>query len=182
MYFRLTRTLILIPGIWAALAAGPLTAQQVPAPSPRMLLERQALAVLAPLDGEWSGSGWTLVDGRHEPRLVTLSVSAQLGGATRVIENRTYGPDGVLLFHAFNNVAFNVDSGTHVIQARAEGRFGEFSFTPTADGYVWQLGGGGQGLRYTGTLFGDRWTEVTEILVPGQPAREIARFTVTRNQ
>jgi hypothetical protein len=163
-----------------ALSFATSTNAQAPAPNQRVLAEQAAIASLAGFNGLWRGSGWTLVEGERVANVVTQRVGTMLDDVTQVIETRTFAADGSLQFHAFNNVAFEFDSGAYVIQARAGGRFGEFPFRTTPDGYVWELINNGSGLRYTGTLRNGVWTEVTEAVSADRLPQVISEFSISR--
>jgi hypothetical protein len=165
-----------------AVAGIPLTAsaQEASSPKPLVTAQQDALRALAPFNGLWRGTGWALVNGERVDQVVTLRVGYALDDVTQFTEIRIYRPDGALSFHALNNVAFDPERDTWVNQARAEGRFGDFPYRPTPDGYVWELGGGGGGLRYSGTLRDGAWVEVTERLSPGEEPVTISQFTVRR--
>jgi hypothetical protein len=163
----------------AAAAPGAL-AQDGPGPAEMIAAQQMAIARLAGFNGEWRGEGWKSAEGGRVTETVTQRVGSFLDGATQVIETRSYFPDGAITFHAFNNVAFDAGKAEYVMQARAGGRFGNFPFRATADGYVWELGFDGHGLRYTGTLKNGVWTEKTEQLAPDRPPETIAEFNVRR--
>lgn len=160
--------------------AVPALAQDGPSPAEMIAAQQSAIAQLARFNGEWRGEGWKLADGGKTTETVTQRVGGFLDGTTQVIETRSYAADGSSTFHAFNNVAFDAGKAEYVMQARAGGRFGNFPFRATADGYVWELGFGGRGLRYTGTLAGGVWTEKTEQISPDAPPQVIAEFSLRR--
>jgi hypothetical protein len=145
---------------------------QTPAPdlTPTQMISAQqaAMAKLSGLDGMWRGTGSMIDRPGETPRHMTqsLRVGPFLDGTVKVIEVRGYLADGSLGFHAFNTISFDAQKGEYVITARAGGRSGNFSFRPTADGYVWIIGSTNRGLQYTGTLKDGNWTEVGEGIAP----------------
>ena len=155
-------------------------AQQPAPPVDLVAAQQAAIEHFAPFDGLWRGNGWSLVDGERAPLIVTQRVGRMLDGATQVMETRSYATDGALAFHAFNNIAYDADKAAYVMQARAEGRFGTFPLQATMDGYVWEIGSGGNGLRYTGRIENGVWREVTESLSAGEAPRVIGEFMVYR--
>lgn len=166
--------------VLAALLAPAATAQAPQTATQLVAAQQAAIAKLSGFNGLWRGQGWTIVDGRKVPETVTQRVGFALDGATQVMETRIFAADGRAGFHALNNVAYDATKGEYVIQARAEGRFGNFPFRATADGYVWELVFGGRGLRYTGTLKDGVWTQVSERIAPDRPPEVFAEFRVSR--
>lgn len=151
-------------------------------PAEMVSAQQQALAKFSKLDGIWRGSGW-MIDGPDETArklTQTLRVGPFLDGAVRLIEIRGYAADGSVGFHAFNTLAFDAQKSEYGMLARAGGRSGNFSFTATDDGYVWNIGTAERGLRYTGTVKGDTWTEVGESLDPSHAPIKVSEWTVHR--
>jgi len=66
------------------------------------------------------------------------------------------------------------------MNARAAGRSGTFAFRATDNGYVWEIGGGGRGLRYTGVVKDGVWTEVGESLDPSRAPVVVSSMTLRR--
>jgi len=161
-------------------ACAPAVAAQ--APAAMVAAQQQAMQRMAALDGVWRGEAW-MVDNPGEARRVmtqTLRVGPFLDGAVKLMETRGYLADGTLGFHAFNTLGFDAEKNTYVMDARAAGRAGLFSFRPTPDGYVWEIGGGGRGLRYTGVVKGGVWTEVGESLSPDRAPITVSSMTLRR--
>jgi hypothetical protein len=144
--------------------------------------QETALKKLNSLEGVWRGSGWMIDSPGETPRAMvqTYRVGPALDGTLEVMEARAYLPDGQVGFHAFNTISFDAQKGAYIMTARAGGRSGDFSFTPTADGYIWEIGGGGRGLRYTGVLKDGVWTELGESIDPGRPPIRMSEWTVKR--
>jgi hypothetical protein len=116
------------------------------------------------------------------PRRMTMTarVGPFLDDAVKVVETRGYLADGRAGFHAFNVVSFDAQKGEYAMTARAAGRGGVFSFRPIADGYVWQIGSGDSGLRYTATVKAGVWTEVGESLAPGRAPVRMSEMSLRR--
>ena len=174
------RVFALAPALACAILAVPAFVAAQDAPSPLVAAQQDAMAHFDDFSGEWQGEGWSLAGDVREPLDVTLRAGLALDRSTLFIENRSYREDGSLAFHSFNNIGFDNDYAALVMQARAEGRFGNFPLTATDGGYVWLIGIGEGGLRYTGTITDGVWTEVTEVLAAGEPPRKIGEFAVRR--
>lgn len=168
------------PALAFAILAVPAVVAAQDAPSPLEAAQQEAMTEFNGLAGEWRGEGWSLSGDQLVPLDVTLRAGFALDRSTLFIENRSYRQDGSLAFHSFNNIGFDNDHSALVMQARAEGRFGDFSLTTTGDGYVWHIGSEDSGLRYTGTIHDGLWTEATDVLTPGEAPRKIGEFTVRR--
>jgi hypothetical protein len=50
----------------------------------------------------------------------------------------------------------------------AQGSVGDFTLTPTADGFVWEIPAGPMTIRYTATIKDGKWNEVGDRLMPGK--------------
>jgi hypothetical protein len=164
------------PALWAQTPA--------PAQTSAQMIERQqsAMMKLGALDGLWRGTGWIKDRPADAPRQLTqtLRAGSLLDGTLKLLEIRGYQADGAIGFHAFNTISFDSQKNSYVIIARAGGRSGNFSFEVTADGYIWYIGDGKQGLRYTATVKDDSWTEVGESLTPGSAPVRVSEWTLRR--
>lgn len=159
-------------------------AQQAPAMTPPQMVSAQqkALAVLSGFDGRWQGEGWMVDTPGDTPRKMVefARVGPMLDRAVRFFEVQGRTADGAVGFHSVNNVSFNAQRNAYVMTARAAGRSGDFRFAPTADGYVWEIGGDGRGLRYTATLKDGVWTEVGMSLAPDRAPITVSEMKLTR--
>jgi hypothetical protein len=151
-------------------------------PSPAEMVERQqtAMARLDDLEGLWEGTGWLLEGETKVPLAVAIQSGKMLDGVMQLIEVRTRDGNGKIHLHGVNFIVYNTARQSYAIQAHAGGLYGDFTFNVTQDGYVWQLGDDNQGLRYTGVVHGDVWTETTERLGPGGVISPIGKFTLKR--
>jgi hypothetical protein len=119
-------------------------------PSDMVATQQAAMQKVAALKGAWRGTGWMIdsVGDTMRQMVLTERVGPFQDGAVTVIETRGYMADGKLGFHAFNTISFDAQKAEYAMNARAAGRSGNFSFRPTAEGYVWQIGarqdGGGR--------------------------------------
>ncbi|HRD99494.1 MAG TPA: DUF1579 domain-containing protein, partial [Rubrivivax sp.] len=96
------------------LAAPALATAQAPDSAALQAAQRQAMAVLAPMDGLWRGTARvTLPGGVQRDQVQTERVGAMLGGTVKVIEGRGYGPDERLDFNAFAVVSFVPGTGRY---------------------------------------------------------------------
>jgi hypothetical protein len=168
--------------VTTAAAQAPQAAQAPMTPTQMVAAQQAAMARMAALDGVWRGEAWMIDRPGETPRQMTqtMRVGPFLDGAVKVMETRGYLADGSLGFHAFNTLAFDAEKAAYVMNARAAGRSGQFSFRPTADGYVWEIGGGGRGLRYTGVVKDGVWTEVGESLDPARAPIRMSEMTLRR--
>jgi hypothetical protein len=167
------RTLLVLALLAAAAgAASPASGQQED-PATLLAAQRAAMAPLAMMDGVWRGSAWTVLpSGRHEITQ-TERIGPFLGGSVKVIEGRGYDPDGTVTFNAFGTISYDPARRVYTLHSYAQGRSGDFTLTPTADGYVWEIPAGPMTIRYTATIRDGAWREVGDRIVPG---REPVRF------
>lgn len=165
------RTTVLLAAAATAIGA---VAQTRPDSATMLAAQREAMQSLAFMDGVWRGPAWTLLPSGEKHNITqTERIGPFLGGSLKVIEGRGYEADGRLGFNAFATISY--DSGEHAYRfhSYAQGHVGDFVFTSTADGYVWEIPAGPATMRYAATVKGDAWFEVGDRVVPGQPP---ARF------
>jgi hypothetical protein len=167
------RTLLVLALLAASAgAASPASGQQED-PAALLAAQRAAMAPLAMMDGVWRGNAWTILpSGRHEITQ-TERIGPFLGGSVKVIEGRGYDPDGTVTFNAFGTISYDPARHVYTLHSYAQGRSGDFTLTPTADGYVWEIPAGPMTIRYTATIRDGAWREVGDRIVPG---REPVRF------
>jgi len=168
------RTLLVLALLAAAAgAASPASAQQQD-PAALLAAQRAAMAPLAVMDGVWRGNAWTiLASGQRHEITQTERIGPFLGGSVKVVEGRGYDPDGTVTFNAFGIISYDPATRGYRFHSYAQGRSGDFTLTPTADGYVWEIPAGPMTIRYTATIRDGAWREVGDRIVPG---REPVRF------
>jgi hypothetical protein len=172
--------LALLAATSRAAAAQPAAAPETPAAM--IAAQQSAMARLKALDGLWRGTGEMIDRPGETPRHMayTLRVGPFLDGTVKLIEIRGTLADGSLGFHAFNTIYFDAGKGEYRISARAGGRSGDFAFRSTDDGYAWEIGPTGNGLRYTAHVHDGMWTEVGEVLAPGHEPVHLSSNEVRR--
>ena len=160
--------LILIVGVSeTALTQGP------PNPEKVIAAQREAMKRLAFMDGVWRGPAWTVLPSGDKSTVTqTERIGPFLDGSVKVIEGRGYDAGGVVKFKAFGTISYNPGTRAYTFHAYAQGNVGDFVFTPTADGYVWEIPAGPAGIRYTATVKDGTLREVGDRIVPGkEPVR-----------
>ena len=156
-------------GALLVVAPLPLTGQAPPSPAVLIAAQRDAMQVLAKMDGVWRGDAWTILrSGEKHSITQTERIGPFLDGSIKVIEGRGYDADGKVSFNAFGVVSYDPASKGYVLHSYAQGRAGDFPLTPTADGYVWEIPAGPAKIRYTAVIKPDSWREIGEQVVPGQ--------------
>ena len=131
--------------------------------------QREALAPFSYMDGVWRGPAWTILSsGQRHDITQTERIGPFLDGSVKVIEGRGYEPDGRVSFNALGVISFQLDKRTYVLHSYAQGFAGDFTLTPTADGYVWEVPAGPMTIRYTATIGNGTWREVGDQIVPGK--------------
>jgi hypothetical protein len=135
--------------------------------------QREAMARLAFMDGVWRGPAWTILpSGEKHAITQTERIGPFLDGSVKVIEGRGYDPDGKVTFNAFGTVSYSPATRSYTLHSHAQGNVGDFVFTPTADGYSWDIPAGSMTIRYTATIKDGVWKEVGDRITPGkEPAR-----------
>lgn len=156
-------------------------AQGRPDPIALMAAQKQALGSLAYMDGIWRGTAsTTLPDGSKHTITQTERIGPMLDGAVKVIEGRGYEADGRTAFNALGIVYFDNARGVLRFQAHAMGMSGDYSFTPTADGYAWEIPAGPMVIRYTASYKDGEWHEVGDRVMPGAPDQRFFEMRLKR--
>ena len=142
-------------------------------PATLIAAQREAMQRLAVMDGVWRGSAWTILpSGEKHTVTQTERIGPFLDGSVKVIEGRGYDPDGKVTFNAFGTISHNPATRVHTLHSYAQGQVGDFVFTPTADGYVWEIPAGAMTIRYTAVIKDGALREVGDRIMPGkEPVR-----------
>lgn len=167
--------------ILAALAFAPPAAAQHN-PQAVQQAQREAMAPLKFLDGTWRGPAWTLQANGEKRHLVqTERIGPFLQGTLRVIEGRGYLDDGSVGFNALGIVSYDTTKKAYAMRSYAMGYAGDFAFTPSADGYAWELPAGPKAtIKYVATVRDGTLHEVGDRVVEGQPPVRIFEMTLKR--
>lgn len=142
-------------------------------PATLIAAQREGMQRLAVMDGVWRGPAWTILPS-GEKRTVTQTerIGPFLDGSVKVIEGRGYDPDGKVAFNAFGTISYNPATRVYTLHSYAQGQVGDFVFTPTADGYVWEIPAGSMTIRYTAVIKDGALREVGDRIMPGkEPVR-----------
>jgi hypothetical protein len=167
-----------ILGTLALIMTTPTSAQQA---DPAVIAaQKVAAGKFAWMDGTWRGAATTRGPGGEHKVTHTERIGLMLGGTLRVIEGRSFNPDGSIGFNAFAVISYDPAKKAYNFRSYALGHAGDFVITPTADGYVWEVPAGPATIRYTATLKDKVWTEIGERIVPGQPAAGFFEMHLTR--
>ena len=131
--------------------------------------QRDAMARLASMDGEWRGTAVLNGPGGGMTLTQTERVGAHLGGSIRVVEGRGYAADGSTQFNAFAIIGWNEGTQAYPFRAYAQGYHGDYPFEATEDGFRWQTPAGpGATIQYVATIKDGRWHEVGHYVREGQ--------------
>lgn len=167
--------------ISALVAAAPVTVPQPPqSPAALMTVEREAMKAFDWTDGEWRGEAVTQIAGAERRVTHTERSGSLLGGTVRLIEGHSYKADGTTGFNALAMLTFDPGTKTYRMTSHAEGRFGTFQISPTADGYVWSIPAGPMTIRYTAHFKTGVWTEIGERLIKDSPPQPFFRMELRR--
>lgn len=170
-----------LPASIALALAAPAFAQAPPDPAPLIAAQREAMAPLAIMDGIWRGTAWTLTPGGRHDVVHTERVGPFLGGSVKVVEGRSYRPDGSIGFNAFATISYDPQRKAYLMHSYAMGRAGDFALDVRPDGYVWQVPAGpGAIIRYTATIGDGTWREVGDRIVGNSPPMRIFEMNLKR--
>lgn len=157
------------------------SAQGRPDPAVRIAAQREAMSRLAFMDGEWKGSGWTVLpSGERHTLTQTERIGSFLDGAVKVVEGRGYEDDGSVSFNALAIISYDPDTQAYTMRSYAQGQVGDFVFSPTANGFQWEIPAGPMTIRYTAVIEDGTWTEVADRILPDREPIRFLEMTLTR--
>jgi hypothetical protein len=139
-------------------------------PAAAIATQRVAMEPLAFMNGAWRGTAWTLSPAGEKHTITqTERIGPFLDGSLKVIEGRGYDEKGNVSFNALGILSFNADRKAYTMHSFAMGHAGDFSFTPTSDGFTWEIPAGPSTMRYTAVVKDGKWHEYGDRIVSGQP-------------
>ena len=146
------------------------TAQERPDPAALLAAQREAMTTFAFMDGVWRGPATSVLPSGDKHAITqTERIGSFLGGTVKVIEGRSYEPDGKpTLFNALGIISYNVATKTYSMRSYAMGFSGDFVVQRTADGFTWEIPAGPTTIRYNAVVKDGTWTEVGDRIVPGK--------------
>ncbi len=150
-------------------------AQERPDSAALIAAQKQAMAALQSMDGVWRGPAWILLPtGEKREFVQTERIGAFLEGSVKVIEGRSHDAEGKVTFNALGIVSYHPGTRAYAIRSYALGQRGDFAFSPTADGYTWEIPVGEVTLRYSAVIKDGVLKEVGDRITPGkEPIRFI---------
>ncbi|MEA3040119.1 MAG: hypothetical protein QOE79_2632 [Sphingomonadales bacterium] len=152
-----------------------------PDPGALMASEREAMGKLAMLDGAWRGTAWTITPRGKVEVVHTERVGLMLAGTVRMIEGRSYLPNGTIPFVALGIISFNPGNGSYRMRSYAQGMAGDFAMTVNPDGYAWEVPAGpGAVIRYRATVANGAWKEVGFRVAGSDPPVQIFEMNLKR--
>lgn len=155
--------------------------QARPDPVAVIAAQREAMALLAGLDGVWRGPAWSILPNGEKRELTqTERVGPFLDGSVKVIEGRGYDAAGKVAFNAFGTISYNPANKTYTLHSYAQGNVGDFVLKVTVDGYVWEIPAGPMMIRYTAVIKNGTWHEIGERIMPDKEPVRIAELNLKR--
>ena len=144
---------------FAVLASLPAAGQESHSGDAAISPARQAMDRLAMIDGEWRGTATYWRGGEALEVVHTERVGTMLDGSVRVIEGRSYLPDGSSPFNAFAVVSFDAQSGGYMMRSYTLHGAGDVEMDVSENGFSWSIGEGARAVEYVATIDGDHWIE-----------------------
>lgn len=168
--------LAVVPAVVATSAAA--QAAQLPAGTEA---QRQAMQAFSWMDGEWRGTAEAMV-GPGQTRTVahTERIGPMLGGSIKVIEGRSYNPDGSVAFNAFAVISWDEANNRYVMRSYANGHAQDFPLEGGADGFRWTIPSRGGEIRYATTFKDGEWNEVGHFVMEGREPMQVVKMTLRR--
>lgn len=163
---RLTLCLVALAALALPIVAG---AQGGWDPSANIAAQKAAMQPLSILDGTWRGTAKILSgEGRWMEHTQTERVGNMLDGTVKVIEGRGFDAEGKVAFEAFAMLGYDARKKAYSFRSFARGEVGDFPFTATESGFVWEVKLPAMTMRYTTVIKDNRWVEVGERIVEGK--------------
>jgi hypothetical protein len=175
-----TRSLLCIATL--ALLALPVVARaQGHDPGPNIAAQKAAMQPLSILDGTWRGKGRVMMgEGKWVDFTQTERIGNMLGGTVKVIEGRGFDAEGKVSFEAFALLGYDARKKAYSFRSFARGEVGDFPFTATDSGFVWEVKVPNMTMRYTTVVKDGRWHEVGERIVEGKPPVKFIELDLQR--
>ncbi len=172
---------LLSPPLFAVASLLPTVFAQAPDTAKLVGEQRDAMKALARMDGVWRGPAWTILAGGQKHEITqTERIGSLLDGSIKLVEGRGYEPDGRTSFNAFGVISYDPAKKTYSIRSHAQGRYGEFAFEPTEDGYRWEIPLGAMTIKYVATIKDGVLKEVGDRVVPGKDPVRFFEMTLKR--
>ena len=163
------------------LPMAPAALAQVPAQPEGTPAQREAMAALDFLNGEWRGEAVTYGPSGRIILTQTERVGPLLGGSIKLIEGRGYTAEGVTEFNAMAVLSWDARAGRYVFRSWANGYSGEYPFERTEDGFRWETPAGPNAkIQYVATVRDGRWHEIGTYVAEGKPPRPYVELNLTR--
>ena len=163
------------------LPLAPAAFAQVPAQPEGTPAQREAMAALDFMNGEWRGEAVTYTPNGRMTLTQTERVGPMLGGSIKVIEGRGYSADGHTEFNAMAILSWDARTGRYAFRSWANGYSGDYPFERTEDGFRWETPAGPNArIQYVATVRDGTWHEVGTYVAEGQPPRPFVEMTLTR--
>ena len=155
--------------------------QGQPDPAKLISTQREAMNRFAMLDGVWRGTAWVMLPSGEKHQLTqTERVGPLLEGSVKVIEGRGYEDDGRVSFNALGIISFNPQTNTYSIRSYAQGQAGDFSISPTEEGYQWEIPAGPMTIQYKAIFGENTWKETGERISPDGTSIQFYEMTLNR--
>ena len=135
-----------------------------------MAAQREALAKLSFMDGDWRGPASTLLpNGTTHAITQTERIGPLLGGTIKLIEGRGYEADGKTTFNAFAVISNNVAAKIYNFHSYAQGLAGDFVLKLNPEGYSWEIPAGPMTIRYNAIVKNGEWVETGDRVEGDKP-------------
>jgi hypothetical protein len=144
--------------------------------------QREAMHKLSFLAGHWSGPV-TIVRGPGEPLHLTQTedVAYKLDGMVLLVEGKSTGSDGKVMFNALATIAYDDVSHAYRFRAYNDGHYLDTELSVPANGFSWGFSAGPAHIVNTMHLTSKgEWEETTEASVGGNPPHRSVEMLLQR--
>jgi len=96
------------------------------------------------------------------------------------MESRGYEANGDVTYDRFATLSYDPAKHDYTLHAYALGLVRDFAFSPTTDGYTFELTEGPATFRFTAVISGDLWHEVEDRIMNGKETVRVGEVDLKR--
>ena len=164
-----------------ALSASGLRGQSSPELDTLLAPHRLAMRALTSLNGEWRGTGWTLLgSGEKASFTQRIRVGSAGEGALKIIEGRSYGDRGRLGSTNFEIISFNQSTKIYTLRLYTNGNVADVPIAPTANGFKLEYPVEDAMIHFTVAIANGVWSEVAERWTKGKDPVRFLELTLQK--
>jgi hypothetical protein len=110
----------------------------------------------------------------------TIRVGGMGEGAVKVLEGRTYGPQGQLTTTNFEIISYDARTSGYTLRVYSEGKVADVAIVPAGGGFTLEYQAGDARVRFSTTVANGTWTEAAERRTAGGEAVRFLELVLHR--